>query len=39
MKVKSFSDVVKEMGNPFQLESADLLVLDTKNVADPALAA
>ena len=38
-KVKSFSDVVKEMGNPFQEESADLLVLDTKNVADPALAA
>ena len=27
------------MGNPFQEESADLLVLDTKNVADPALAA
>ena len=26
------------MGNPLQEESANLLVLDTKNVADPALA-
>ena len=37
-KVKSFSDVVKEMGNPFLEESANLLVIDRKNVADPALA-
>ena len=28
--------VLKEMGNPFQEDSADLLVLDTKNIADPA---
>ena len=34
-KVKSFSDVVREMGNPFQEESADLLVLDSNNAADP----
>ena len=34
-KVKSSPCVVKEMGNSFQEESADLLVLDTKNVADP----
>ena len=34
---KSFHDVVKEVGNPFQEVSANLLVLDTKNVADPAL--
>ena len=37
-KVKSFSDELKEIGNPFQEESANLLGLDTKNVADPALA-
>ena len=37
-KVKSLSAVMQEMGNPFQEESADLLVLDTKNIADPALA-
>ena len=29
---------MQEMGNPFQEESADLLVLDTKNIADPAVA-
>lgn len=37
-KVKSLSAVMQEMGNPFQEESADLLVLDTKNIADPTLA-
>jgi len=37
-KVKAHSEVLLEMGNPFQEETADLLVLDTKNVADPALA-
>ena len=26
------------MGNPFQKDTADLLVLDTKTIADPALA-
>ena len=26
------------MGNPFQEDSADLLLFDSKNVADPALA-
>ena len=29
---------MQEMGNPFQEESADLLVLDTKNIADPSRA-
>ena len=29
---------MQEMGNPFQEESADLMVLDTKNIADPTLA-
>lgn len=37
-KVESLLRVLKEMGNPFQEESAELLVLDTKNIADPALA-
>ena len=37
-KVKSVSGVVKEVGNPFQDKSANLLVLDTKNFTDPALA-
>eukprot|EP00745_Piridium_sociabile_P026549 TRINITY_DN4240_c0_g1_i3.p1 TRINITY_DN4240_c0_g1~~TRINITY_DN4240_c0_g1_i3.p1 ORF type:complete len:1496 (-),score=398.92 TRINITY_DN4240_c0_g1_i3:837-5324(-) len=37
-KKKALQAVMKEMGNPFQEESADLLVLDTKNIADPALA-
>ena len=34
-KVKSLSAVMQEMGNPFQEKSGDLIVLDTKNIADP----
>ena len=37
-KAEALHTVLKEMGNPFQEDSADLLVLDTKNIADPALA-
>lgn len=37
-KVKKLSSVMKQMGNPFQEDSSDLLVLDTKDVADPAIA-
>ena len=37
-KVKSLCAVMQEMGNPFQEESADLMVLDTKNIVDPTLA-
>ena len=37
-KVEALSTVLKEMGNPFREESADLLALDSKNIADPALA-
>ncbi len=37
-KVKSLSAVLHEMGNSFQEESTDLFTLDTKNLADPALA-
>ena len=37
-KTEGLHTVLKEMGNPFQEGSADLLVLDTKNIADPALA-
>ena len=35
-KVEKLFTVFKEMGNPFEEESADLLVLDTKDIADPA---
>ena len=38
-KVKKLSSVMREMGNPFQEDSSDLLVLDTKDIADPATAA
>ena len=34
-KIKSFSDVVNEKGNPFEEETNNLLVLDTNNVEDP----
>ena len=37
-KAEALHTVLKEMGNPFQEDSAGLLVLDTKNIADPALA-
>ena len=37
-KAEALLIVLKEMGNPFQDDSADLLVLDTKNITDPALA-
>lgn len=37
-KVEALSTVLKEMGNPFQEESADLLSFDSKKFADPALA-
>ena len=37
-KVKALHLVLKEMGNPFLEESDDLLALDTKNIADAALA-
>ena len=37
-KAEALYTVLKEMGNHFQEDSADLLVLDTKNIADLALA-
>ena len=37
-KAEALHAVLKEMGNPFQEDSVDLLVLDTKNIADQALA-
>ena len=37
-KAEALHTVLKEMDNPFQEDSADLLVLDTKNIADLALA-
>ena len=35
-KVEKLFTVFKEMSNAFEEESADLLVLDTKGIADPA---
>ena len=29
--------VTEELGNPFEVECLDLLVLDTKEIADPAV--
>ena len=36
--VSKRSPVLQEMGNPFHVESADLLVLDIKDIANPAVA-
>ena len=37
-KAEALFTVLKEMGNPFQGESADLLLIDMKNIAERALA-
>jgi len=37
-KVKQFTLVMQEMGNPFKEELGDLLMLDTKDIADPSAA-
>ena len=34
-KVTRLCAAIEEMGNPFEEESADLLTLDIKNIADP----
>ena len=34
--VCSLVGVIEEMGNPFEEESQDLVILDTKNIAGPA---
>jgi len=34
--VSSLVGVIEEMGNPFEEESQDLVILDTKNIAGPA---
>lgn len=34
-KVTSLCTAIEEMGNPLQEESADLLTVDTKYIADP----
>lgn len=36
-QLKALSSVIEEMGNPFTEESSDLLVLDTRDIADPAV--
>ena len=33
-KVQRLTNVIEEMGNPFSKETGDLLVLDSKNIAD-----
>lgn len=38
-KVQKLSSVMREMGNPFQEDSSDLLVLHTKDIANPTTAA
>ena len=35
--VHSLVAVIEELGNPFEEDSQDLLVLDTKEIADPAV--
>ena len=35
--ITSLTDVIEEMGNPFAENSKDLLVLDSRNLADPAV--
>jgi hypothetical protein len=35
--VKSLADVIEEMGNPFDDNSGDLLVLDTRDIVDTAI--
>ncbi len=35
--VKALTDTMEEMGNPFSEDSSDLLVLDSRNIADPAV--
>jgi len=34
--VRSLVGVIEELGNPFEEESQDLVILDTKNIAGPA---
>ncbi len=36
-QVNALSSVIEEMGNPFTEESGDLLVLDTRELSDPAV--
>ena len=36
-QVKPLSNVIEDMGNPFIDESDDLLVLDTRDLADPSV--
>ena len=35
--ITSLTDVIKEMGNPFAENSKDLLVLDSRDLAHPAV--
>ena len=35
--VQSLSDIIEQMGNPFTENSSDLIILDTRDIADPAI--
>ena len=35
--VQSLTDIIEQMGNPFTENSSDLIVLDTRDIADPAI--
>ena len=35
--VQSLTDIIEQMGNPFTENSSDLIILDTRDIADPAI--
>ena len=35
--VRSLTDVIEQMGNPFTENSSDLIILDTRDIANPAI--
>ena len=35
--VQSLTDIIEQVGNPFTENSSDLIVLDTRDIADPAI--
>ena len=34
--VQSLTDIIEQMGNPFTENSSDMIILDTRDIADPA---
>ena len=35
--VQSLTDIIEQMGNPFTENNSDLIILDTRGIADPAI--